>query len=111
HDAIVSKTIQPFLGKSDGEKEKIKMQQKFNEDAMREYYDLMPGADALLILNYDKNGVKNYIGGNTFMEMCWAYGMRKKIYLLNQIPSIPYYQTEIHAMKPIIINNDLNKIK
>ncbi|MDP2683829.1 MAG: hypothetical protein Q8P20_02120, partial [bacterium] len=46
HDAIVSKTIQPFLGKSDGEKEKIKMQQKFNEDAMREYYDLMPGADA-----------------------------------------------------------------
>ncbi len=111
HEAVVPETIKPLLGKSDEEKERVKLDQKYNKDAMREYWDLMQEADALLVLNYDKNDVANYIGGNAFLEMGWAYALRKPIYLLNPIPAMPYYHTEIEAMKPVIIDGDVRKIR
>ena len=67
-------------------------------------------SDAILVLNYEKNEVKNYIGGNVFLEMGLAYYLKKIIYLINPIPDLPY-ETEIIAMKPIIINGDFTKIK
>ena len=62
-------------------------------------------------MNLDKHGVKNYIGGNTFLEMGFAHVLNQKIFLLNPIPDMPYYKTEITAMKPVIIDCDLNRIK
>ena len=64
----------------------------------------------MLVLNYDKNDVKNYIGGNALMEIGFAYVLNKKIFLLNPIPDIPYYKTEIESVRPIIINGDLGNI-
>lgn len=110
HDAFVTTFADPFVGKSDEEKEQIKLEQKNNKDAIREFWRLMQGADAVLVVNLDKNGVKNYIGGNTLMEIGFAHVLNQKIYLLNPIPEIPYYKTEIEAMKPIILNGDLNQI-
>lgn len=111
HDAFVTGFAPAFIGKSDEEKEKIKIEQKTNDDPLREYWDLMQGADAILVLNYDKHGIKNYIGGNTLMEMGFAHILTQKIFLFNPIPEIPYYKTEIESVKPIIINGDLSKIK
>ena len=37
--------------------------------------------DAVLTLNFDKNGKKNYIGGATFIEIYEAFMKNKKIYL------------------------------
>ncbi|MFH0987528.1 MAG: hypothetical protein V1841_01375 [Patescibacteria group bacterium] len=74
------------------------------------YYDSIVNSDAILVLNYDKNGIKNYIGGNTLMEMGFAHVNDKKIFLLNPIPEISY-RDEIIAMEPIILNGDLSKIK
>jgi len=71
----------------------------------------MQDADAVLVLNLDKHGVKNYIGGNTFLEMGFAHVLNQKIFLYNPIPGMPYYKTEIAAMKPIVIKKDLKKIK
>ena len=110
HDSFVTTLASPFIGKTDEEKEVIKIEQKNNQDAIREYWDLMQGADAMLVANYDKHGVKNYIGGNTFLEMGFAHVLHQKIFLLNPIPDMPYYKTEIVAMKPIVINGDLSKI-
>ena len=70
----------------------------------------MQGADAILVLNLDKKGIQNYIGGNTLMEIGFAHVLNQKIFLYNPIPNIDLYKTEIEAMKPIIINKDLNKI-
>ena len=67
-------------------------------------------SDAILVLNYDKNEVKNYIGGNTLIEIGFAHYWKTKIFLLNPIPEIPYYKSEIEAVKPVIINGDLSKI-
>lgn len=111
HEAFVTDLHVALVDKSDEEKEKIKLHQKFNQDAIRKFWRAMQGAEAVLVLNYDKKGIKNYIGGNTLMEIGFAYVLNQKIFLLNPIPEIEFYKTEIEAMKPIIINSDLTKIK
>lgn len=110
HDAFITDLHENFIGKTDEEKEKIKLFQKNNKDAIRLFWKLMQGADAVLVANFDKNGIKNYIGGNTLMEIGFAHVLNQKIFLLNPIPEIQYYKSEIEAMKPIIINGDLSKI-
>jgi len=111
HEAFVTDLHTPFIGKTDEEKEIIKIHQKNNLDAIREFWNKMQGADAVLVLNLDKHGIKNYIGGNTLMEIGFAHVLNQKIFLLNPIPEISYYKTEIEAVKPIIINGDLTLIK
>ena len=111
HNAFITNLHESLVGKTDEEKEKIKLHQKYNMDAIREFWRAMQGADAVLVLNYDKNGIKNYIGGNTLMEIGFAHVLNQKIFLLNPIPEIPYYETEIKAVKPIIINGDFSLIK
>lgn len=110
HDVFVTELHKAFIGKDDIEKEKIKIYQKNNKDAIRLFWHAMQGADAVLALNLDKCGIKNYIGGNTLMEIGFAHVLNQKIFLYNPIPDISYYKTEIEAMKPIIINRDLSKI-
>jgi len=111
HEAFVTDLHKALVGKTDEEKEQIKLRQKYNLDAIREFWRAMQGADAVLVLNYDKNGIKNYVGGNTLMEIGFAHVLNQKIFLLNPIPEIPYYKTEIEAVKPIVINGDLSLIK
>ena len=110
HEALVTDLHTPFIGKTDEEKEKIKIDQKNNLDAIREFWNMMQGADAVLVANYDKHGVQNYIGGNTFLEMGFAHVLNQKIFLLNPIPHMPFYETEIVAMKPVVLDGDLSNI-
>ena len=79
-------------------------------DSIRNYYRIIKESDAVLIANFDKNNIKNYIGGNSFLEMGFAHVLNKKIFLLNEIPEM-IYTDEIKAMQPIILNNDFSKIK
>ena len=69
----------------------------------------MDNIDAVLTLNFDKNGKKNYIGGATFIEIYEAFMRNKKIYLWNDIPEGMLYD-EIAGFSPIVINGDLNLI-
>lgn len=111
HTVEVSSFANEFLGKTDEEKETIKLDQKFNKDAIRDFWKKMQHTDAILVLNLDKNGIKNYIGGNTLMEIGFAHVLNQKIFLLNPVPDIPYYKTEIEAVRPTVINGDLTLIK
>jgi len=78
-------------------------------EAVLEHFNKVVWSDAVLVTNYEKNNVKGYIGGNTLMEMGLAFYLKKKIYLLNEIPELSYKE-EILGVKPIIINGDLSKI-
>jgi hypothetical protein len=40
-------------------------------------------SEAVLIANFDKHGVKGYVGANTLMEAAFAYVLRKPIYVLH----------------------------
>ncbi len=82
---------------------------KIENNLIKGYYDEIATADAILVVNQEKNGVKSYIGGNTLMEIGFAYTNNKKIFLLNDIPEISY-KDEIVAMQPIILDGDLSKI-
>lgn len=66
--------------------------------------------DAILVLNYDKNGQKNYIGGATFLEIYDAFRMCKKIFFVNDLPD-GMLKDELIAFCPIVINGNLDNIK
>jgi len=80
------------------------------ETAMRLHFQKVEWCDSVIILNYDKNSIPNYIGANTLLEMGLAFHLNKKIFLLNNIPEISYKE-EILGMKPIIIKQDLTRIR
>ena len=79
-------------------------------EAVMAHFEKVVWSDVILVTNYDKNNIKGYIGGNTLMEMGLAFFLKKKIYLLNELPELSYKE-EILAVKPIIINGELSKIK
>lgn len=110
HEAFVTDLHKSMVGKSAEEIEEIKLHQKNNMDAIREFWRMMQGADAVLILNLDKNGVKNYIGANTFLEVGFAHVLGQKIFSFNPMPDFPYIITEMDAMRPVVIDGDLTKI-
>ena len=66
--------------------------------------------DALLTLNFDKEGKKDYIGGATFLELYDAFRNDKKIYLYNDIPKGILYD-EILGFSPIVLNGNIDLIK
>lgn len=86
-----------------------KADDKIKNDLIRGYYNKIKENDIVLVVNPDKRGVKNYIGGNTFIEMAFAHILNKPIYLLNLVPELSY-TSEILAMQPIELNGDINKI-
>lgn len=110
HEAFPSSFNEQFIGLPEDEKEKLKLHQKYTQDAMREHWHVIERCDKILVLNYDKHGIPGYIGGNSFLEMGFAYVLNKPIYLLNDIPQMPYYKTEIIAMRPIVINGNLENV-
>lgn len=73
------------------------------------HIDKIRQSDAILLANYTKNGVKHYIGANTFLEMAFAYILKKPIYILNDVPE-QSNTIEIEGLKPIILNGNLNSL-
>lgn len=110
HEAFPSGYSQEFVGLTDEQKETLKLEQKYNDDAMRKHWEIIQNCDRVLILNYDKHGIPGYIGGNSFLEMGFAYILNRPLYLLNPIPEMPYYKTEIIATKPVVVDGDLEKV-
>ena len=110
HEVLVSRFSDAYIGKTEKEKESITLFHKNEKDAIRDFWEKIKISDSILVLNYDRKGVKNYIGGNTLMEIGFAHVLSKKIFLINPVPEIDYYKSEIEAVKPIIINGNLSKI-
>lgn len=79
-------------------------------DAMRAHFSKIRESDALLVCNFTKKGIDNYIGANTFLEMGYAYSLELPIYTCNPLPDLPYINDEIHAFDVIELNGDLSKI-
>lgn len=82
---------------------------KIEDNLIRDWYKVIESSDAILVLNYTKNNIDNYVGGNSLIEMAFAHILYKKIYLLNPIPKMSY-SDEIESFKPIVLNGDLNLI-
>lgn len=78
---------------------------------MRGHFDKVAAGDAILVVNDPKHGVDNYIGGNVLMEMALAFYLNKPICLLHDIPVDSAFEEEIRGMMPIVLHNDLAKLR
>jgi hypothetical protein len=67
-----------------------------------------PRTYAVLVANFDKNGIYGYIGANSFAEVSVAFSSRKKIFLFSEIP--PQYADELTAWGAISLNGDLSRL-
>ena len=76
----------------------------------RQSEETIKNMDGVLVLNFTKNGVDNYIGGATFLEIYDAFRMNKKIYFVNPIPD-NMLKDELIGFSPTIIGYNLNEIK
>jgi nucleoside 2-deoxyribosyltransferase len=112
HTALVPKSIELMdtQGYVHPTEDDARINAKIQHDFIREHFRKIEKSDVILILNYDKKGIPNYIGGNTFLEMGLAFWLGKKIYLLHPIPAMDY-KTEMHAMQPTVLNGDLGGIE
>lgn len=78
---------------------------------IEKHLDKIEISDAILVVNVDKLHKNNYVGANTFTEICFAHYRKKKIYFLNPIPRQSYILDELQSIDPIILNGDLPLIK
>lgn len=79
---------------------KRKAMEKFNEN--------LKESDAILVMNYTKDGKENHIGANTLMEIGMAFILQKKIFVFNPVPE--FCKDELEAIGAQVLNGDLNKI-
>ncbi len=78
---------------------------------MREHFGKVINCDAILVINFEKNGIKGYIGGNTLMEMTLAFHYKKPIFIYNDIAKGLGIKEEIFGLNPIFLETDLLVIK
>ena len=82
---------------------------KFKQHMFELSRGIAMSVDAALVLNYEKHGNPDYIGGATFLEIYDAFCAGKKIYLMNDIPQGILFD-EIQGMNPMILHGDLTRL-
>jgi hypothetical protein len=115
HTPIVHPDYEAFVK---GEKQEIWSQisggehyeAKKSQGYIKWYYNAIVNSEAILVLNFDKKGIKNYIGGNTLMEIGFAHVNNKKVFLLNEVPEDLSYVDEIKAMTDVVLNGNLDAL-
>ncbi len=75
-------------------------------DLINEHWKKILKSDCILVANYEKKEISGYVGGNTFLEMGFAFVTGKPIFMLNPIPDMSY-TSEMEGMQPVILNNKL----
>jgi hypothetical protein len=96
-----------------GRKKRERTNEKIKYDYIKWWYNSICDSDAILVLNFEKKGVKNYIGANVLMEIGFAHVNGKKIFLINPIPESGVAGLdELKAMVNTdnILHGDLQKI-
>lgn len=82
---------------------------EFKSRMLRLQAEKVAANDAVLVLNFDKDGQENYIGGATFLEIYKAFELGKKIYMYNDIP-VGILEDELRGMGPIVIKGIIRDI-
>lgn len=108
HELFLPEGLEEFVDWfSQKETETLTSKEKWT--LIRNHYKMIQNSDAMLVVNYDKKGIKWYIGACSLMEMGFAFILNKRIYLRTDIPEMSYSE-EILACEPIVINENLQNI-
>lgn len=73
---------------------------------MRTHFNEIEKGDIILVVNEEKHGQPNYIGGNVLMEMAIAFYLNKPLYILNDVPQASSFLEEILGMEPTVLNGN-----
>lgn len=106
YEAYVRGEKQSILDQANTEHAVVKRENNY----LKVHYKHILESDAILIVNGEKNGIKNYIGGNVLIEMGQAFVNNKIIFLMNDIPTELPYSAEIECMDPLPLHGDLKNI-
>ena len=79
------------------------------KNAMEDFDKNLEESDAILVANYEKNNIPNYVGTNSIMEVGMAFNQKKKIFILFNIPENCKYEFESAGV--IELNGDISNIK
>lgn len=96
-------------GHAYGEAEDLDKHAGLKRGFIDEHFAKIDTAEAILVVNEKKRGIDGYIGGNTLIEIGYAYSQGLDIILLNPVPEMSYTD-EINGIHPIVINGDLDEI-
>jgi hypothetical protein len=109
---IARDTEQVAKGEHDSDDLEADYEHCLKYDLIREHFHFIETSDAILVLNYEKNGIKGYIGASVLIEIAVAYYLKKKIFILKKLPEAKQQPLvhEIKIMQPIVINDDLSEI-
>lgn len=80
-------------------------------ELMNQHFEKVVEGDAILVLNYEKNGLPGYIGGNVLMEMAIAFYHKKPIYVLHPVSAASPIYEEILGMQPVFLDGKLENLK
>ena len=84
---------------------------KIKTKLMKDHFKKVLAADAILVVNNEKNGIKGYIGGNGLMEMTLAFHYKKPIFIYEPISNELTVAEEVYGLNPIFINKDLTIVR
>jgi predicted adenylyl cyclase CyaB len=98
------------LREEDMKKLGSKEHSEWKQGMMRLHEPKVKANDAILVLNFEKNGQPNYIGGATFMEVVKAWEFNKRIFFYNPIPE-NIFTDELKAINPTVINKNISLIE
>lgn len=84
---------------------------KIKAKLIRDHFNLISTADAVLVMNYAKHGRDGYIGPNVLMEMAVAFYLEKPIYLLYDADSKSPLIDEINGLMPYSLKGSLEILK
>ncbi|MFH0808116.1 MAG: hypothetical protein V1888_00675 [archaeon] len=83
---------------------------RFKSMMMRRDRENLEPVDAVLVLNLEKKGIPNYIGGATFLEVYMAWELGKKIFFYNPLPKCSF-SDELTGINPVILNENLGLVR
>jgi hypothetical protein len=84
--------------------------QRWKAKMMAKDYENIAPQDAILVLNLEKKGIPNYIGGATFLEIYKAWELGKKIFFYNPLPNC-CFTDELRGINPTVINGNLELVQ
>ncbi len=84
---------------------------EYKAELIRGHFDVITDADAVLVMNLEKDGKPDYIGGNVLMEMTLAFYLHKPIYVYGSVPKDSPLIDEILGMQPIFLNSSLDRLQ
>lgn len=95
------------LAKSGHERSELKRKHNY----LKVHYAHILESDAVLFINAEKNGKKNYIGPNVLIEMGQAFVHDKPMFLMYDIPTDSPFIDEIASMDPICLKGDFEELR